>query len=296
MTTISEFIEGPELDKILVHNCDKYRKSFIRIVEKSGVGDADVEEFLKDSWLKPSPSAKKIMGFLLPKFRSWNWAGFFFNVYWAIYRKQGIGWFFLVFSLLCFLPEHWDPGLSKFSAIPFICAIVLGGKGDSFILLSALRTYAKKTPLDGRKARSIIRPIIAIILTFVYFVVYAILLNKGIIPPLQQGSAEEFNRALNSSELKILFSDTTVKWTNQKGIKVTLTTNSDGSAKVFAVSPKQEIRRKGKWWIKEPNIHCVKWDNRKRNICRPIGIIEKSERGLSTNVRGITWTITKASK
>ena len=48
MTTTSEFIEGPELDKIIVHNCDKYRKSFISIVEKSGVGNADVEEFLKD--------------------------------------------------------------------------------------------------------------------------------------------------------------------------------------------------------------------------------------------------------
>ena len=98
MTTISEFIEGPELDKIIVHNCDKYRKSFISIVEKSGVGDADVEEFLKDRWWgKLSPPTKKIMGFFIPKFRSWNWAGFFFNVYWLIYRKQRLGWLFLVF-------------------------------------------------------------------------------------------------------------------------------------------------------------------------------------------------------
>lgn len=93
MTTTSEFIEGPKLDKIIVHNCDKYRKSFISIVEKSGVGDADVEEFLKDRWWgKLSPPTKKIMGFFIPKFRSWNWAGFFFNVYWLIYRKQRLGW------------------------------------------------------------------------------------------------------------------------------------------------------------------------------------------------------------
>ena len=64
MTTISEFIEGPELDKIIVHNCDKYRKSFISIVEKSGVGDTDVEEFLKDRWWgKLSPPTKKNYGF-----------------------------------------------------------------------------------------------------------------------------------------------------------------------------------------------------------------------------------------
>ena len=64
MTTTSEFIEGPELDKIIVHNCDKYRKSFISIVEKSGVGDTDVEEFLKDRWWgKLSPPTKKNYGF-----------------------------------------------------------------------------------------------------------------------------------------------------------------------------------------------------------------------------------------
>ena len=69
MTTISEFIEGPELDNILVHNCDKYRKSFISIVEKSGVGDTDVEEFLKDRWWgKLSPPTKKLWVFLFRNF------------------------------------------------------------------------------------------------------------------------------------------------------------------------------------------------------------------------------------
>ena len=65
MTTTSEFIEGPELDKIIVHNCDKYRKSFISIVQKSGVGDVDVEQFLKDRRWMPSPPTKKIIGFFL---------------------------------------------------------------------------------------------------------------------------------------------------------------------------------------------------------------------------------------
>ena len=189
MTTTSEFIEGPELDKIIVHNCDKYRKSFISIVEKSGVGDVDVEEFLKDRWWgKLSPPTKKIMGFFIPKFQSWNWAGFFFNVYWLIYRKQRLGWLFLVFSLLCLLPEHWDPGLDNLSVIPFVAAVVCGGKGDSFIMVNALKMYAKKTPLDDRDPRSIRGPIIAIILTIVYFVIYGVLLNEGIIPPLETSS------------------------------------------------------------------------------------------------------------
>ena len=88
-----------------------------------------------------------------------------------------------------------------------------------------------------------------------------------VITTMSQASARE----LNSAELKTLFSDTTVKWTNRKGIKVTLSLNSDGSAKVLAVTPQGKVRREGKWWIKEPNIHCLKWVNRKKNICRRIG-------------------------
>ena len=59
-----ENIDWTKREEKLIQLCDKYRKKFISIVEKSGVGESDVEEFLKDSWLKPSPSAKKIMGFV----------------------------------------------------------------------------------------------------------------------------------------------------------------------------------------------------------------------------------------
>jgi len=120
----------------------------------------------------------------MPKFRSWNWAGFFFNVYWLIYRKQRLGWLFLVFIFLSQLSIHWDQDLDNLIFIPFLVAFVCGGKGDSIIMLSALKTYAKKTPLDDRNPRSIIGPIIAIIVTIVCFVIYGVLLNKGIIPPL----------------------------------------------------------------------------------------------------------------
>ena len=112
-------------------------------------------------------------------------------------------------------------------------------------------------------------------------------------PRKQATQTMEFNRELNSSELKILFSDSTVKFTTPKGIKVTLTLNSGGSARALAVSPQRKFRREGKWWIKEPNIHCIKWVNGKRNICRQIRIVEKREEGFSTNVRGMTWTIKK---
>ena len=119
-------------------------------------------------------------------------------------------------------------------------------------------------------------------------VIFAIVIN-----PMSEGKAEEFNREFNFSDLEIIFSDTTVEWINPKGIKIALTLNSDGSAKLLAVSEQQKIRRKGQWWTKAPNIHCVKWIDRKKDICRPIGIIKKGEGALSTNVRGMTWTITK---
>ena len=102
-------------------------------------------------------------------------------------------------------------------------------------------------------------------------------------------------RELNPAELKTLFNDTTVKWTNQKGNKITLWLNLDGSAKVLAVTSQTEVRREGNWWIKEPNIHCVKWVKRKKT-CRKIGNVEESGEGWTTNRRGIIWTITKIKK
>ena len=153
-----------------------------KIVEKSCVGDADVEEFLKDSWVKPSPTAKIIMGYPFLKLISWNWAGFFFNSYWAIYRKEKLGWFFLLGSLLSLLPEHFYPEMDQIGFIPFIVAIVLGAQGDCFILRNALRTFAKKTSLADIKPRSIIGVIVAILLTITYFLIYGFLINKGIIP------------------------------------------------------------------------------------------------------------------
>ena len=47
-------------------------------------------------------------------------------------------------------------------------------------------------------------------------------------------------QGLNSAELKTLFSDTTVKFTNQKGLKVTLWLRSDGSSSVHVVLAKDD--------------------------------------------------------
>ena len=122
-----------------------------------------------------------------------------------------------------------------------------------------------------------------------YHKLVAVITIAAVMTTMSQASARE----LNSAELKSLFSNTTVNWTNQKGNKTTLSLNSDGSAKFLVVTPRRKVRREGKWWIKEPNIHCVKWVKRKKNTCRRIGNVEESGEGWTTNRKGITWTITK---
>ena len=184
MTTISEFIDGAALEEIIVFNCPKYREKFSKIVEKSGVGDTNLEEFLQDRWWKPSPTAKKIMGYPFPKFRTWNWAGFFFNSYWAIYRKQKFGWVVLIVSLLVISYEPYASESSQLVYLPYIMVIWFGGVGNSMILRSALKTYANKTSPTDRNPRSIIGVIVAILLTIVYLGIYGFLMNKGIIPAI----------------------------------------------------------------------------------------------------------------
>ena len=86
-------------------------------------------------------------------------------------------------------------------------------------------------------------------------------------------------KKINSAELKSLFSNTLVNWTNQKGNKITLSLNSDGSAKVLIVTPQRKVKREGKWWIKKSNIHCVKWVKRKKIPVVELAMLKKVVKG-----------------
>ena len=94
-------------------------------------------------------------------------------------------------------------------------------------------------------------------------------------------------KELNSAELKALFNDSTVKF-SQGNFKVKLWLNSSGRAKGHGVSPQGETTLRGRWWIKEPNIHCLRWSQQKKNICRPIGNVERRGGHYAANVKGIT--------
>ena len=43
MMTFSEFVKNDALEKTVVSNCDNYRQKFIKIIEKAGVSNSDIQ-------------------------------------------------------------------------------------------------------------------------------------------------------------------------------------------------------------------------------------------------------------
>ena len=42
--TFNEFVKNDALEKTVVSDCDNYRQKFIKIIEKAGVGDSDIQD------------------------------------------------------------------------------------------------------------------------------------------------------------------------------------------------------------------------------------------------------------
>jgi len=145
MRTISEFIDSTALDETIVTNCPKYREKFLKIVEKSGVGDSDT---------KDKQAINKIIST-----RSWNWAAFLFNTHWAIYRKEKLlGWvFFITTYLIAGISMIYMsvPALDTLGNIfPWIVAVIIGIYGNSFVLRNSIQTYENTTSSKDREQRS----------------------------------------------------------------------------------------------------------------------------------------------
>jgi len=89
MTTFSEFVSGPEFEKMIgSKKYPKYKIKFSKIIEKAGVGDSDLTDRV---------ALKKLYST-----RSWNWFGFFFSVYWGVFlqNKNGLVW---CWNNVCFI-------------------------------------------------------------------------------------------------------------------------------------------------------------------------------------------------
>ena len=139
MMTFSEFVKNDALEKTVISDCDNYRQKFIRIIEKAGVNDSDIQD---------EEALKKIKSIV-----SWNWAGFFFPFYWAIYRKEKIiGWgTLLIYLTLGFLPvvsvmnDRYD--LIFFAVMSLLIAMY----GNSYLLHNCVRSYVETTSEVDRK-------------------------------------------------------------------------------------------------------------------------------------------------
>ena len=152
MMTFSEFVKTDALEKTVVSDCDNYRQKFIKIIEKAGVSDSDIQD---------EEALKKIKSII-----SWNWAGFFFVSYWAIYRKERIiGWGTLfVYLTLGFLSivsvmiDRYDFFFQAAMSLSFAMY------GNSYLLHNCVRSYVETTSEVDRKQKSTSQLLIAIIL------------------------------------------------------------------------------------------------------------------------------------
>ena len=152
MMTFSEFVKNDALEKTVVSDCDNYRQKFIKIIEKAGVSDSDIQD---------EEALKKIKSIV-----SWNWVGFFFPFYWAIYRKEWIiGWgtlfVYLTLGFLSVVSVIID-GYDFF----FIAAtaLLIAMYGNSYLLHNCVRSYVETTSEVDRKQMSTSQLWIAIIL------------------------------------------------------------------------------------------------------------------------------------
>ena len=143
MMTFSEFVKTDALEKTVISDCDNYRQKFIKIIEKAGVSDSDIQD---------EEALKKIKSII-----SWNWAGFFFPFYWAIYRKEKIiGWgTLLIYLTLGFLPVV-SVLIDRYDLIFFaVMHLLMAMYGNSYLLHNCVRSYVETTSEVDRKQISI---------------------------------------------------------------------------------------------------------------------------------------------
>ena len=152
MMTFSEFVKNDALEKTVVSNCDDYRQKFIKIIEKAGVSDSEIQD---------EEALKKIKSII-----SWNWVGFFFPYYWAIYRKErSIGWGTLFVYLTLGFLSVVSPMIDGYDFF-FIAAtaLLIAMYGNSYLLHNCVRSYVETTSEVDRKQMSTSQLWIAIIL------------------------------------------------------------------------------------------------------------------------------------
>ena len=69
MMTFSEFVKNDALEKTVVSNSDNYRQKFIKIIEKAGVSDSDIQD---EEALKKTIETKEVHYFSRSRNEIWH--------------------------------------------------------------------------------------------------------------------------------------------------------------------------------------------------------------------------------
>ena len=113
-------------------DCDNYRQKFIKIIEKAGVSDSDIQD--EEALKKLSQSFLELGRILFP-------------FYWAIYRKEKIiGWG----TLLAYLTLEFLNVVSvlsgRYELIFFaVTSLLIAMYGNSYLLHNCVRSYVETT-------------------------------------------------------------------------------------------------------------------------------------------------------
>ena len=158
MVTFNQFVQGDQLEETIVSNCPAYRKKFLKIIEKAGVGDNDIED---------KNALQKIRSTI-----SWGWVAAIFSSFWAIYRKEKIlGWGTISLAVILGLLSFFSDTIDKMSiALPWGLTVVIGMYGNSYVLHNCVKTYVETTSEKDRQQRSIIQLFVAVMLLILFLV------------------------------------------------------------------------------------------------------------------------------
>jgi len=156
LVTFNQFVQGDQLEETIVSNCPAYRKKFLKIIEKAGVGDNDIED---------KNALKKIRSTT-----SWGWVAAIFSSFWAIYRKEKIlGWGTLSLSVILGFLSLYSDTIDKISiGFTWGILILVGMYGNSYVLHNCVKTYVETSSKIDRQQRSKIQLFAAVMLVILF--------------------------------------------------------------------------------------------------------------------------------
>lgn len=153
--TYREFLDSEYFEHVMVNNIDGYRRKFSKIIEKAGIEDCELAD--KEALSK------------IGSITTFNWAAFFFTMYWAAYRRLKEGWILLVVvSVVSSVTPYFTDQVFHYQMLPLLLAMVISGQyGNSWLLRGCVERINKTKSLGARKAISNLALVTMICISFI---------------------------------------------------------------------------------------------------------------------------------